>query len=258
MNFIKKLLTLHENKLINYLWKNIILTTLSPTYILAKILKNKDDIDDHANIIKFLNILYLVTSFSIAIILGFSSISFLLSYAWSRVTILITTYYCFSRINEIFIAFNKDAVDKMKYKENDTRGLKYFERISLAFRSYMELIINYGVLYYILSNITQSFNKPIRSIMDAIYYSGVTITTLGYGDVFPIHISSKFLSIYEVVNGMLLVIVCFTIYVSQNFSSTLKTPQLKLKKNMSESKIWLTIIITLVLIFLFQYQSLFL
>lgn len=164
-------------------------------------------------------------------------------------TMLVIGYYSFSRINEIFFAFSHDSVDRLKCKKNDGRGLKYPDRVRLAFRSYLELILDYGCIYYILDtsilkfllNQQEIFNKESLSIMDTLYYSGVTITTLGYGDFLPVHPISKFMSVYEVINGMLLIVVCFTIYVTANFQSNLDCPEDRTRKNMISTKWWLII-----------------
>ena len=61
-------------------------------------------------------------------------------------------------------------------------------------------------------------NCPITNIWDAIYFSGITIATIGYGDLVPKHSFSQFLAIYEVINGFVLIVVSFTVYVSRSIS----------------------------------------
>ncbi|MEG0013387.1 MAG: potassium channel family protein [Cellulosilyticaceae bacterium] len=113
------------------------------------------------------------------------------------------------------MAFLKDAFDKLNPAKREENGLKYHERIQLALRSYAELIINYALLYYILDqSIGRLFNRPMRTLIDSIYFSAITIATIGYGDYYPIHNLSKILVMYEVISGTLLLVVSFTVYVN--------------------------------------------
>ncbi len=129
----------------------------------------------------------------------------------------------FSRIFEIFYAFYRDAFTHLESDKNYQRSnLKYFERVHLAMYSYMELVLLFAFVYYASSAICatwvfcdNAFKNVILNIGDAIYFSGVTITTLGYGDIAPNILLSKFLVVFEVLSGFTLIIVSFTIYVSR-------------------------------------------
>lgn len=129
--------------------------------------------------------------------------------------------YCLSRCNEIFFAFIKDVFDKLSTIRRKKNGLEYFERIQLALTSFVELIINYAILYYVIEvhgylffGDTVFFNKPLGDFFNAIYFSVVTIVSIGYGDFAPTHPLTKCLIMYEIMNGMLLLVVSFTVYVS--------------------------------------------
>ena len=133
-------------------------------------------------------------------------------------------WFSISRCLEIFYAFYKDSISQLKSEEKNS-DLKYFERIKLAMTSYAELIINYAVIYYVyvqflIVNNTQIKDFQISNVVDSIYYSIVTITTLGYGDFHPLSglysIPIQILSVAEVINGFILIIVSFTIYVSRS------------------------------------------
>lgn len=148
---------------------------------------------------------------------------------WSRlpynrilnITLIIYPIYLVARCNEIFMAFMKDAFDKLNPAKREENGLKYYERIQLALRSYAELVINYAILYYILDRyfmfyrLGQAvFNKSLETILDAVYFSVITIVAIGYGEYFPVHQLSKILVMYEVISGTLLLVVSFTVYVN--------------------------------------------
>jgi voltage-gated potassium channel len=129
-------------------------------------------------------------------------------------------YYYFSRVNEIFISFLIDVQEKLT-KQYKFSFISFRDRIKLAFYSYLELIINYALMFWIIDYSFGVFNREHLNLLEHLYFSCVTISTLGYGDIYAIHFIPQLLSVYEVFNGMLLVIVCFTIYVSLNFNQEL-------------------------------------
>lgn len=129
--------------------------------------------------------------------------------------------YALSRCNEVFMAFVRDVFDKLDKSKRDKNGLEYFERIQLALRSYVELIMHYALLYYLIDTNAlfyhlgeQGFERPLEHFFDAIYFSVITIVSVGYGDICPIHPITQALVIYEVISGMLLLVVSFTVYVN--------------------------------------------
>lgn len=125
-----------------------------------------------------------------------------------------------SRVNEIFMAFVKDVFDKLNPRTRKKNGLQYYERIALALRSFLELIIHYAMLYYLLDTCFVKyrlwnglFNQPLRDPLTALYFSLITIVSIGYGDYYPVHPIGKVLVMYEIINGLLLLAVSFTVYV---------------------------------------------
>ena len=50
------------------------------------------------------------------------------------------------------------------------------------------------------------------SVTDSLWYSASTITTSGGGGYYPNHWVGQLLSFYEVACGVILLVVCFTIY----------------------------------------------
>ncbi|SFC92591.1 Ion channel [Thiohalospira halophila DSM 15071] len=127
----------------------------------------------------------------------------------------------FSRCNEILFAFILDALEKTTSPEDGgvthKTNLTYRKRISLSLLSYIELMLNYALIYFILPREwfgDDSFN----TILDAIYFSGATITTTGYGDFSPSHWIPQMLTIHEVLTGFSLIVVSFAIYAGRGSS----------------------------------------
>ncbi|WP_219079322.1 potassium channel family protein [Vibrio parahaemolyticus] len=56
--------------------------------------------------------------------------------------------------------------------------------------------------------------------MDSIYFSIVTITTLGYGDILPVHWLSKILVIVEVLMGVMFLAVMIGLIISTSLDHT--------------------------------------
>jgi len=80
-------------------------------------------------------------------------------------------------------------------------------------RSYLEVAGDFAILYFLLP--PQWFSGKLQTIVDAFYLSGVTITTVGYGDITPSHDLGKLLVLYEVWIGLVLIVVTFGTYLGQ-------------------------------------------
>lgn len=197
-----------------------LLFLLSLTLMMADFRKYRagDDKDRKASIIKRDNIKRLIVSIGCVLILWIAdNFDLLMRFPTiATISLAFLGYYSISRCNEVFYAFIKDATGHLKPGYPGS-GLKYYERIHLAMISYLELILDFGILFFVLSFIFNVFHCNI-CILQAIYFSGVTITTLGYGDISPHAIGAQLLSVYEVITGFSLIIVSFTVYVSRSVS----------------------------------------
>lgn len=121
-----------------------------------------------------------------------------------------------SRCNEIIAAFLEDAFDKLpggKGHKPKKTPISLKRRIDLALDSFFEIVLNFAVIYSILPAKAWGLEKPLTAL-DSLYYSVVTITTLGYGDFTPATVSAKILSVYEVLSGLVLIVLCLTIYMT--------------------------------------------
>lgn len=68
--------------------------------------------------------------------------------------------------------------------------------------TYMALIPVFAILYYILPKSNFKCELNIDSYITCLYYSTVTITTLGYGDISAISIVAQLLVIFETILGV--------------------------------------------------------
>ncbi|KZN14883.1 potassium channel family protein [Marinomonas sp. TW1] len=192
---------------------------LSPTYFFADYKKSKsmDSKQDVGLLIKKFNIIYLLIATLIALGLYFYPPTQIykkgLEEPFIWVAGFIIWFYPLSRANEIIYAFYRDAIEKLNGEQSRSK-LKYGERIQLAVKSYIELIINFASIYMLLP--PSYFGDKITSYIEALYFSGVTITTLGYGDISPTHGFAQFLSIYQVLCGFTLIVVSFAVYTGRS------------------------------------------
>ena len=197
---------------------NVLELILSPTYFFADYKKSKRESKDLniAPMIKKFNVIYLLIASLLALVLHIyppiSAYEKGLGDAFIYMALVIIWIFPLSRANEIIYAFYRDAIEKLNGKPSRS-NLKYGERIQLAVKSYIELILNFASIYILLPPCF--FDNKITSYTDALYFSGVTITTLGYGDISPSHVFPQFLSIYQVLCGFSLIVVSFAVYTAR-------------------------------------------
>lgn len=86
-------------------------------------------------------------------------------------------------------------------------GLRSLNRsLILLFLNYMELIVGFAALYLLTGSIGYSKAQILSSHAEALYFSVVTITTLGYGDLKPILSIGRWLTIFETLMGVILIV----------------------------------------------------
>jgi voltage-gated potassium channel len=90
-------------------------------------------------------------------------------------------------------------------------GLVDSERLLAALDAYLLAGLVFGVCYWVLERSwPASFGSPSASDLDlarAIYFSFVTIATLGYGDIVPASDAARGLAVLEAVGGQMYVAV---------------------------------------------------
>ncbi|GAL18026.1 potassium channel protein [Vibrio maritimus] len=209
-------------------------TLISPTWWLASVSGEGMSSDDRTKAVISRNYFYLTVSMILVFVFGsFSNPGLLGRLDWYLLSLFCLWLYivCWSRCNEILIAFISDALDKTTGLKPQTK-LTYRKRIELAFLSYLELIFNFAFLFYLMpfswfdkqsgkwGNLVDANSdlSVFNNIFDAIYFSGVTITTLGYGDYSPQHWLPKLLVVQQVLVGFTLIVVSFAIYAGRGLA----------------------------------------
>lgn len=79
--------------------------------------------------------------------------------------------------------------------------------VCLVMINYIELVVIFACAHFILDDrIVCYLNEPLANMGDAIYFSIVTMSTLGFGDFMPTHTAAKALVAIQVPIGGLIVI----------------------------------------------------
>lgn len=84
--------------------------------------------------------------------------------------------------------------------------------ITIIITTYITLAISFGLVYTIISFFSDdiAFNNIPKTLEEFefyfrhIYFSFITITTIGYGDIYPLTTIGQFLVMIEVITGMIL------------------------------------------------------
>jgi hypothetical protein len=122
----------------------------------------------------------------------------------------------FSRINELVLAFYRDAFQRFDDCPN-RRKITALDRLRFLVFSYFETAIQFGILYFSLPH--EGFSRAPASIVEAVYFSAVTITTAGYGDIVPIKWWSQLACMYELAAGFILIVFALGSYLATTKST---------------------------------------
>lgn len=147
-------------------------------------IKHKQKYFSYANqighFIKKSNAFNLIISIIFAFIICYSDIMIITNSNLFNIFKMFVLVRCISRSIEIVVAFYKDVV----YKQRKSSSLKSGERITLAVKSYIDVIIMYGCVYdlFKIFNCNNIFYALIRSFgistFTEVEYNGVILASL--------------------------------------------------------------------------------
>jgi len=94
-------------------------------------------------------------------------------------------------------------------------GLRSLNRsLILLMINFFEIVIGFAALFLKIGSIWNSQCDPITLKSEALYFSVVTITTLGYGDYYPSVTLSRWLCCAETIMGFVLVVLVIGSFLS--------------------------------------------
>lgn len=221
----------------------LIIGLSSPTFWVASLLKQEVNKSKVIRLLNWVYFLFAILSVLAILIIELSLDTGFQDFLSSYLVYVIWSIYLLSRCSEIYVAFLRDAIDKVSGAKSESRGkwwprwlvrmkngvfahewisrhikgssLQNHDRLALSFRSYFELIANFAILYSLTPATFWKDCKNPDGILESGYFSGVTITTLGYGDITPVHWFPQFLTVFEVLCGFALIVVCFAVYLQK-------------------------------------------
>lgn len=106
-----------------------------------------------------------------------------------RWVVFVVTLYAFVRVMEVVVfQINSQIYGGYPGKKAPRLHytvLSYRRSIFIAVILYLEAILWFAVLYRFNCESFHSSGLPLSNAMKALYYSFITMTTIGYGDVYP-------------------------------------------------------------------------
>jgi hypothetical protein len=138
----------------------------------------------------------------------------------SILSIIIALFYIYVLFGDIFLSvFGHEKLEKKRGMIDITTVPEMRAEIMGALIKYMGGVISFATIFrglqilfsgkaFIISNPTPS------PYADMLYYSLVTITTVGYGDITPAHWTAKFFVMSEILFGLGFVLLLFTMMIS--------------------------------------------
>lgn len=122
-------------------------------------------------------------------------------------------FYFLSFINILLLVACHIIILKYVFTDFLRRRRKVVPKdVTVVITTYITIAISFGLLYTVLSlfSSTPVFNgitgdlPQIEFYFKHIYFSFITITTVGYGDVYPLTMLGQFLVVVEIITGIIL------------------------------------------------------
>ena len=126
---------------------------------------------------------------------------------------LIYFFYFLSFINVLLLITSHIMLLKYVFTDFFKRKRQIVPNdITIIITTYITLAISFGLVYTIISFFSDdiAFNNIPKTLEEFefyfrhIYFSFITITTIGYGDIYPLTTIGQFLVMIEVITGMIL------------------------------------------------------
>lgn len=187
---------------------------ISPSRFIARILIYFGVMRGFKTVIAW-NIMFYVFLATIYYLLYFGPLRGWLQY---NSTLIAALCVCGSRITELVLAFYGDAWDRKSanYSAAVSRSrINTQQRITLLTLAYVEIVLYFGATYFILQLVSRDelFERSISSVADTLYFSAITITTTGYGDLAPKGFA-RGLAAYEALVGVVFIALGLAAYLS--------------------------------------------
>lgn len=138
-------------------------------------------------------------------------------------------FYFLSFINILLLVASHIILLKYVFTDFFKRRRKIVPRdVIIIITTYITLAISFGLLYTVISFFSDeiAFNNIPKTLgefdfyLKHIYFSFITITTIGYGDIYPLTSLGQFLVVLEVITGIILTNVILGLVISSGIFSS--------------------------------------
>jgi voltage-gated potassium channel len=112
-------------------------------------------------------------------------------------------------------------------------AVKKFEFLTLAIFSSVVIFVSSVLIYVMEAN---NENSPINTLFDAVYWSIVTISTVGYGDVTAVSAEGRFVAILVIIAGIAVLAFTTSLFVSAFTEKLSEIKEIKTVEKVSKLK----------------------
>lgn len=153
--------------------------------------------------------IYVLLSFSLLIVLLFM----ITTLPQNFIKCILLLFMCWRVIEIIDYQLCIVLIDN---KEGKIKTFTFERSVILFLFNFCEIVVFYSILYLNFGLIKCCYNNQVvEKPFDALYFSLGIITTTGLGDIIPINYFGKKLVFWEIITGLVLLIVFFGIFVSK-------------------------------------------
>jgi hypothetical protein len=134
--------------------------------------------------------------------------------------IAIALFYIFILLGDHFFSvFGHEKLEKKRGMIDISTIAEIREAIESAILKYVGIIVSYATIYCGLQDYSQGkafviANSSGSQYYDLLYYSLITIATVGYGDILPASWPAKLFAMTEILFGMAYVLLLFTLLIT--------------------------------------------
>ena len=150
-------------------------------------------------------------------VLAHMLLSFAVLYAsqhlpWRWVQWFLTIFAAFRVLELVVYQLNVLLVDQFRSSNYVLGG--YRRILVLSLMNYVEILAWFGVFYHLCPSWFKDPNSVLHSSTCSLYYSLVTMSTLGYGEVTPINDGARGLVVIQTLVGIFLMVLIISRIIS--------------------------------------------
>jgi len=120
--------------------------------------------------------------------------------------------------------FNTDTIVYLFFllmlSDKNSQPIGYKRSLFSLFINYLEIALNFAVIYTFYNKNEGFLNHHFKNNFEAVYFSFVTTSTIGYGDFFPVSVIAQFLVVIQIILFFVFIGLFFNFFASRIDSKT--------------------------------------